>query len=172
MILIRTILQPTDFSEHAKYALEVACAIARDQDARVVLLHVVPPTGPFPGPAMSPDRYRLEHTEEDLRGYRAEMDSRLDRLRKAAPLVRAEGLLKEGDVVDTILRTAEELPCDLVVMGSHGRTGQTETLLGSTAEALSRRAPCPVLTVKMPAEHPLLFGETESEPASASTGRA
>ena len=69
--------------------------------------------------------------------------------------------LKEGDAGTEILRTAKEISSDIIVMGSHGRTGLSRLLMGSVAEAVSRKAHCPVLTVKHP------FPETSSgEPAA------
>jgi hypothetical protein len=65
---------------------------------------------------------------------------------------RAERRLEEGDAVTEILRVAEEAPADLIVLGTHGRTGLARLLMGSVAEQVVRRAPCPVLTVKAPLE--------------------
>ena len=62
--------------------------------------------------------------------------------------VRVESLVMEGDPVDMILRAAEETHSDMIVMGTHGRTALARLLLGSVAEAVLRKAPCPVLTAK------------------------
>jgi nucleotide-binding universal stress UspA family protein len=79
--------------------------------------------------------------------------------------VRVEHRLVAGDPGAEILRAAREEPCDLIVMGTHGRTGLGRVLLGSVAEQVVRRAPCPALTVKAPAE--------SGRPADApSTGKA
>jgi nucleotide-binding universal stress UspA family protein len=71
--------------------------------------------------------------------------------------VRIERLLKEGDAAETILHTANQLGSDLIVMGTHGRTGEFLRLMGSVAERVSREAPCAVLTFRI--------GGAMSEPA-------
>jgi nucleotide-binding universal stress UspA family protein len=64
--------------------------------------------------------------------------------------VNVEHQLKAGDAVAEILSMARHLPCDLIVLGTHGRTGLDRLLMGSVAEQIVRKAPCPVLTVKTP----------------------
>jgi nucleotide-binding universal stress UspA family protein len=77
------------------------------------------------------------------------------------PGVEAERRLEEGDPVEAILRVAEEIGADLIVMGTHGRTGLSRLFMGSVAEQVLRRAPCPVLTLKSP------FAATVAAPAEA-----
>jgi nucleotide-binding universal stress UspA family protein len=72
-----------------------------------------------------------------------------------------------GDAVTEIVGVAQETPCDLIVMGTHGRTGLRRALLGSVAEQVMRRAPCPVLTVKMP--FPAAQAEEAAVPPAAVT---
>jgi nucleotide-binding universal stress UspA family protein len=139
MLALRTVLHPTDFSERAGCALAMAAALARDYGARLLLLHVVPAPR-FHGEVVArrqEDFY--EHTREQLR-----------RLQPADARLQVEYQIEEGDAVDEILRAAEESACDLIVLGTHGRTGLGRLLLGSVAEQVLRRAPCPVLTVKAP----------------------
>jgi nucleotide-binding universal stress UspA family protein len=140
MLAVHTILHPTDFSEQSRYAFGLACALARDHGAGLVLLHVAEPPvvafaeGIFPvGPA---------GRDQELREQLESLDP--------GPGLRAERRLEQGDVVEEILRVAEEARCDLIVMGTHGRTGLARLLMGSVAEQVVRRAPCPVLTVKTP----------------------
>jgi nucleotide-binding universal stress UspA family protein len=151
MIGIKTILQPTDFSESAPYVLDLACAIARDQDARMVLLHVVPAEGPAANSLEFAEPNKAEHAAADLRAYRAEMEDRLRQYQQAASCRRADVLLKEGDVADAIVRAAEETCADLVVMGHRGGDGLGGLVFGGVPEAVMRRAPCPVLAAKLPA---------------------
>jgi nucleotide-binding universal stress UspA family protein len=146
MIRLKTILHPTDFSADSRYALELACALARDQAARVVLLHVVPRPAPI-GRDRKVPAFKEAHTEEDLETYRQEMKARLERLRDEAPYAQVEGLLKEGDVTGVIARTAEETASDLIVMGSHGKSRMCQLTMGSVAAEVTRNAPCPVVTV-------------------------
>jgi nucleotide-binding universal stress UspA family protein len=138
MLPIRTILVPTDFSEGSAAAFRIACSLARDYGATVVVLHVAPPaivyTGLVPGP-----------TKEM---YQGQLESWLDGQTMPDLRVNLESRLREGEARDEILAAAGEESCDLIVMGSHGRTGLERVLLGSVAEAVLRRAHCPVLTVK------------------------
>jgi nucleotide-binding universal stress UspA family protein len=139
MLPIHTILHPTDFSDRSEHAFRVACALARDYDARLVVLHVDNLPLALYGDALAmprPDDYqdRLREQLNDLR----------------APGVEVEHRLNEGNPVTEILGAAEEVNADLVVMGTHGRTGLGRLLMGSVAEQVLRQAPCPVLTVRAP----------------------
>jgi nucleotide-binding universal stress UspA family protein len=141
MLPIATILHPTDFSEHSELAFRLACALARDYDARLVLLHVAaPPMVVYAGGPVPPDPWpSLE-----------EARAKLHELETHAGHVRVESQAMEGDPVDMILRAAEETHSDLIVLGTHGRTALARLLLGSVAESVLRTAPCPVLTVRTP----------------------
>jgi nucleotide-binding universal stress UspA family protein len=107
-----------------------------------VLLNVTPPPMVvYAGGPVPPDPWpSLEEARTKLR----ELESN-------AGHVRVESQVMEGDPVDMILRAAEETHSDVIVMGTHGRTALARLLLGSVAEAVLRKAPCPVLTVKSPA---------------------
>lgn len=136
MIPIRTILHPTDFSRHADHAFQLACCLARDQGARVIVLHVgeQPPT--------PPDHHHA--LEEQLR-----------RVQAPDAKVRVEHRLEQGAPDGEILRVAQETNCDLIVMGTEGKMGLGQTVLpgrwlGSVAGKVLRGATCPVLTVKTP----------------------
>jgi nucleotide-binding universal stress UspA family protein len=136
MVPVRRILIPTDFSGPSDRALQVACALARDHGAELVILHAVPAAAVIYGPP--PEEY-LEHLREELK-----------RLGAADPKTRVVHELVEGDPARAILRAAREAGCDLIVMGTHGRTGLDRLLMGSVAEEVVRNAPCPVLAVKLP----------------------
>jgi nucleotide-binding universal stress UspA family protein len=151
MSAIKTILHPTDFSEHSRCALALACSLARDQGARLIVLHVVPSLDTTLAAEMAAGHRPSEHFEEDMAGYRKEMQAQLDKLQSPVSGVKLERVFKEGPVAATIVRTAEELPCDLVVMGTHGKKGVEKALMGSVAEWVMRHGPCPVLTVRVPA---------------------
>lgn len=138
MLPIHTILFPTDFSESSTQALHVAQALARDYDARLIALHAVPlPTVVYSDGVIPPD---LGIHDEAAR-------AELDRLDLPAG---SERRFVEGDPIDVILNTARDAHVDLIVMGTHGRTGLSRLLMGSVAEHVLRKAPCPVLTVRMP----------------------
>jgi nucleotide-binding universal stress UspA family protein len=149
MIELKTVLHPTDFSESSRYALELACALARDQAARVILLHVLPHPAPI-GTNSNVPAFKDAHTAEDLQAYREEMAGLLAKVREKAPCAQVEPLLKEGPVAEGITRTAAEMPCDLIVMGTHGRSRMHQVMMGSVAVEVSRKPLCPVVTVKVP----------------------
>ena len=149
MIMIKTILLPTDGSECSGKALAYALSFAKQYGARVVVLHVI-------------DR----RWEEQTRVVSAEVGQDLTQKIRDGYAEEARGILREaadaaaktGVSVETrvltgvpyedIVRVAEELPADLIILGTHGRTGMSHLLLGSVAERVIRLAPCPVLTVK------------------------
>ncbi len=146
MSTIRAILHPTDFSECSRAAFEFARSLARDHGARLVLLYVGRP--PLVDPLMA--EVPAEPDE------RAAADA-LARLRDEAPDVEVERrVLTEDDPADAIIRCAGEAKCDLIVMGTHGRTALGRALLGSVAEKVTRQARCPVMTVKaLPRREPV-----------------
>ena len=139
MMNIRAVLHPTDFSEPTEYAFKLACSLARDHQARLLLLHVIAPP--------------LTHGEALARAapdsYRDQLRRELERV-KPLDAVKVERLLADGHPATEIVRTATENDCDLVVMGTHGRTGLRRLLMGSVAEEVLRKATCPVLIVKTP----------------------
>jgi universal stress protein A len=139
MLAIQTILHPTDFSERSDQAFRLACSLARDHGARVVLLHVAPPPATAIGGVMTPEPGGHEDCWEQLR--RRQPDD---------PRVSVERLLAVDSPGEGILHAIRETHCDLVVMGTHGRTGLGRLLMGSVAEQVVRKAPCLVLTVKVP----------------------
>lgn len=141
MTPIRAILFPTDFSEKATVAFPLACSLARDHGATLIVLHVTRFDPLFIEGAMIPAPSPV---------YRGELESKLREMRPEALGVRAEYHLVEGHPAVEINRLAKEHPCDLIVMGTHGRTGIGRLLMGSIAEEVVRKAPCPVLTVKEP----------------------
>jgi nucleotide-binding universal stress UspA family protein len=141
MLAVTTILHPTDFSERSQYAFWLACSLARDYGARLIVLHVVVT------PAVVYAEGVIPPNPEELR---AAAQVRLDQLQTPRADVRAERRLSEGDAVEETLRVAQEANADLIVMGTHGRTGLGRLLMGSVAEQVVRRALCPVLTVKAP----------------------
>jgi nucleotide-binding universal stress UspA family protein len=142
MLPIRTILVPTDFSERAEDAFAVACSLARDYGARLVVAYVkAPPTVAYGdlGPIVPDPVFTT-----------ADLQARLATLHFYDPDIAVEYRLGEGDPGAEIVRLSKDVSADLIVMGTHGRTGLRRLLLGSVAEAVLRRAPCPVLTIGKP----------------------
>jgi nucleotide-binding universal stress UspA family protein len=141
MLPVHTILHPTDFSEQSEFAFRLACALARDYGARLVLLHVTPPPiVVYGGGPLTPEPWP---TEEEVQAKLRELEGQAHR-------TRVESQAMVGDPVEMILRAAQETASDVIVMGTHGRTALARLLLGSVAEAVLRKSPCPVLTVKSP----------------------
>ena len=148
MLALKAILHPTDFSPHSDYAFRLACSLARDHGARVVVLHVVVTLGAEIVP------YGEAATELQPEGYRRHLWDDLRRVQSPDSAVTVEHRLAEGEPAEQILDTARETSCDLIVLGTHGRTGLDRLLMGSVAEQVVRKAPCPVLTVKAPQSFP------------------
>ena len=145
MLPIRTILHPTDFSDRSAHALHLACALSRDYGARLIVLHVASPAPLIAGEMPVPI---------DPEVHFQESEKQLTRLDIPDVGVRAERCFEVGDPTAEILRVAADIHADLVVLGTHGRTGLGRLLMGSVAEQVVRKAGCPVLTVKTPfAEH-------------------
>ena len=143
------ILVPTDFSEPSNAALELAIDLAQRFDAELELFHAqelpayIFPDGVVPiSPGIIADLDRAT---------RAELDRLAARVQNAG--VRVSTSHSIGAHHTEILRRAEEIGADLIAMGTHGRTGIKHALLGSVAERVVRRAPCPVLTVRPQAHH-------------------
>jgi nucleotide-binding universal stress UspA family protein len=137
---IRTVLHPTDFSEPCAEAFRVACALARDQSARLIVVHVAvgPPVAPVNQPLPPP-------LPEDPR---AKLEELLRQSQASAPGLQADYRVEQGHAATCIVGAAQETQCDLIVMGTHGRTGFGRALMGSVAEQVLRTAPCPVVTVR------------------------
>lgn len=135
----RIILVPTDFSEASRAALRYAESLARDWQARLVILHVHLPEPLYGAAEMYSGIYP---TEESV------FREMLDRFVPQDPSLLSEHRYVIGDPVQEIVDLAEEMQAAAIVIGTHGRRGLTRLLLGSVAEGVVRRATRPVLTVK------------------------
>ncbi|MBA3241358.1 MAG: universal stress protein [Acidobacteria bacterium] len=147
---IRSILVPTDFSECARHAVPAAAQFARLTGARVVCLHVVEPVVPAVGWAPVAEALPLADVGERLENSAARELPKVAAGAEFAGLD-VEDVIAHGEAASEIVRVAGERRVDLIVISSHGRTGLGRILFGSTAEAVVRHAPCPVLVVKPPA---------------------
>lgn len=145
MIEIRRILCPVDFSEHSRHALDHAVAIARWYGSTVTVLHVVSPApvaAYAPGPLVyEPMLLTTVDREQVLANVRRFVDA------ESAPGVVMESRVRDGLAAGEILEFAIEMDADLLVIGTHGRSGFERLVLGSVAEKVLRKARCPVLTV-------------------------
>jgi nucleotide-binding universal stress UspA family protein len=144
---VHHVLVPMDFSSYAEHALDYAIALAQKLQARVTLLHVIQPPlvagadmGVWPSPTFVAE---LEAAiTSDMEGYLA---------RVTTAGLAGEIVVIHGNPSQEILDTARKRQVDLIVMGTHGRTGLPHALLGSVAEKVVRSAPCPVLVTRHPA---------------------
>ena len=137
MIEIRRILCPVDFSDHSRRALDQAIAIARWYESTVTVLHVFSPAPVVefdPGPVV----YDRDQLLADTKAF-AE--------KEGAPGITIEALVREGNTPTEILEQATGMQADLLVIGTHGRSGFERLLLGSIAEKVLRKVSCPVMTV-------------------------
>jgi nucleotide-binding universal stress UspA family protein len=145
MLPIKTILIATDFSPPSDYAFKFAGSLAQDYKSKLLILHVLEEPKPFYGGVMSPPPPDSAAGE-----MRKEIEMKLQKLRPANSAIAVEHLLVVGDAGSAITQMAETRKCDLIVMGTHGRTGLGRLMLGSVAEEVLRHAACPVLTLKTP----------------------
>jgi nucleotide-binding universal stress UspA family protein len=146
MIEIQKILVPTDFSEYSQHALRYAVALAQSFKAKLYVVHVweqpivATPTETFPPEiwvdAEAAEKERLSQLTQELRTQGID----------------AEPMFGSGSAPSEIVKAAKELEADLITLATHGRTGLSHLVFGSTAEKIIRLAPCPVLVVKHP-EH-------------------
>ncbi len=148
MKVFRRILHPTDFSTASRPALDRAIALARQNQAPLWVVHALPPMVlPLGGDAafMPPGAY--EAMDQGARQHaRKQLATLVERAKKVG--VRASALLVDGAPAEQIARAIRRTRADLVVIGTHGRTGLSKMLLGSVAERVVRLASCPVLTIR------------------------
>jgi nucleotide-binding universal stress UspA family protein len=147
MSRIRTILHATDFSPASKRAFQRAVEMAKGNRARLLLLHVLTP----PAPLMLADGYVSPRVYEEVdAAARAEAQKRLGRLVEQAERVGVptKTLLLDGIAHERIVQAARGRKADLVVIGTHGRTGLARLFLGSVASRVLALSACPVLTVR------------------------
>lgn len=135
----KTILFPTDFSTSSDAGLRHATALARESGAMLLIVHVEEAPIAYGGGEMY---YGLPNPDH------AAIREMLQAVTPTSPGVSYEHRLIVGDPAAEIVRLAGQEGVDLIVMGTHGRTGLKRMLMGSVAEAVVRRASCPVLTFK------------------------
>ena len=152
MITLNKIVYPTDFSTAAEVAFDTAQRLARDSQALLLIVHIVDPaTIPTAGVAAIPGAMGGVAVSEDQRNAMEQAGKELEKVVPGDPNIRFEHRLIEGAPGDQIPDLAEAEQADLIVMGTHGRSGLQRLLMGSVAETVVRRAPCPVLTLRQSA---------------------
>jgi nucleotide-binding universal stress UspA family protein len=143
MVTFRQVLYPTDLSEASRPALAYAAAVARRYGARLTVLHAAPPFEPIlapPGDAAPAGPLALPSIDEladAVRTFAGEELAGVDAAVRVQP----------GDPSPVIVDHSVASGADLIVMGTHGRSGFDRLLAGSVTEKVLRRAPCPVLTI-------------------------
>jgi nucleotide-binding universal stress UspA family protein len=144
--MTRRILHPTDFSKASASAFTKAVEMAKASRAELLIAHVMNPIVPVAGEGyVSPKMY--EDLVASTRAWaEKQLDQRLARAKKSG--VRVKGVLAEGSAHEQIVRITKSKRADLVVMGTHGRSGLAKLFLGSVAGRVVAAAPCPVLTVR------------------------
>ena len=142
---VKRILVPTDFSPGAEAGLTWATRLADCFNAQIVLLHVVDVRlAALAG--LPPDMAAMPAVDELVQSARAEADEQMKSV--AARFPRATALVKEGSPRTVILDVATDLDVDLIVIGTHGRTGLAHVFFGSVAEHVVRHSRIPVLTAR------------------------
>jgi nucleotide-binding universal stress UspA family protein len=147
MARIRRILHPSDFSKASGAAFTKALELAKANRADLVLLHVLAP----PMPLLAGDGYVSPRLYEDLdkaaRGHASkELAGLVAKAKKAG--VRANAVIRDGIAHEQIVRVARSPRADMIVIGTHGRTGLAKVFLGSVAGRVASTAKCPVMTVR------------------------
>ncbi len=147
MVSIKSILVPTDFSDYSKAALPYAVDIARKYGAKLYILHI------FDEELLSPIFFEVGGTaQEYFERLQDRFEAAVDDFTSGVDMtdVEFEAQLGNGTPFVEIIKFARENGVDLIVMGTHGRTGIAHALLGSVTEKVVRKAPCPVMVVRHP----------------------
>jgi len=143
MIHVRKILYPTDFSSYSNQAYFHAVALAEVHRASLTIVYVYVPGSGNP--------LGVGDDEADRRYWR----NQLEQIRPANPAIAVSHVFLDGDPSSEIVRFASDAGMDLIVMGTHGRTGLDRLLVGSVTEKVMRGAPCSVMAVKLPKGLPM-----------------
>ena len=144
MIRIKKILYPTDFSSYSNQAYFHAIALAENHNASLTVLFVY-----------NPDSITTPGSQGDERTARQYWQGQLEQIRPVDAAIAVTHVLLEGDPASEIVRYGRDASVDLIVMGTHGRTGVERLVLGSVAEKVLRDASCSVLVVKLPRGQPV-----------------
>lgn len=153
---ITNILCPIDFSDHSHAALRYATSLAREYDAELHIVHVHDET--------------VAYTSGGFSGYTQPGDvdvekTNFEKIEPPVPNLKYKRTFIVGHPADELMAYATDNHVDLIVLGTHGRTGLSRLLMGSVAEAVVRRAACPVLTLKRPVAE--AESEAETDPGTA-----
>ena len=143
---LRRVLHATDFSTASKRALEMAVDLAKQNRAELLLVHVLVPQVTYPPDTDADPAFYLELERTTRRQAQSSMDALVNKVKRAK--VKTTGLLLRGIAHDQIVRAAKNRRADMLVIGTHGRTGIRRLLMGSVAGRVIAEASSPVLTVR------------------------
>lgn len=143
---IRRILHATDYSAASARALDEAVNLARQNRAELLLVHVLEPMPYAAGEEFGGAELYLKLEDATRREAQASMDKLLRRLRRSN--VKAKSLLLRGSAHEQIVKAARSRRADMIVIGTHGRTGLSKLFMGSVAAKVVSTATCPVITVR------------------------
>ena len=143
---VRRIFHPTDFSAASRPAFKRAIALAKAERAQLIVAYVLPAIAVVPDGYMSPETWNQLERGERMTAQR-QLNKLLAEAKRAG--VRARGaLIDMGVTHERIIRFAQTHRIDLIVMGTHGRSGVVKAILGSVASRVLASARCPVMTVR------------------------
>jgi len=145
MIRIKKILYPTDFSSYSNQAYFHAISLAEKHNASLTVLFVY-----------NPDSTTTPGSQGDEEADRRYWQGQLEQIRPVDTRIPVSHVLLQGDPASEIVRYGRDAGIDVIVMGTHGRTGVERLLMGSVAEKVLRDAPCSVLVVKLPRGQPVI----------------
>lgn len=141
---MKKIMVAIDFSEHTSLVISNAINVVRNSLSKLWLIHIAAPEPDFVGYQTGPQTER-DYMAQKFRDEHRQIQDWAEKLRQKG--IEAVGLLFQGPTVETILREADKLAVDLIVIGSHGKSGLYKALVGSVSEGILKHANCPVLVI-------------------------
>lgn len=142
----KKILYATDFSKASEQALQKAVELAKQNRAELLVVHVIEPVPYVSGEEFGGGEVYAKLEEVSKREAQSSMAKLMQRLKKAR--VRAQSFLYRGSAHDQIVKAARSKKADMIVIGTHGRTGLSKLFMGSVAGKVVSSATCPVMTVR------------------------
>ena len=143
---IRKILYATDYSKASDRALEEAINLAKQNETELLVVHVLEPIPYAAGEEFGGAELYLRLEDATKRESQTTMDKLIRRLQRSK--VKAKSLLLRGSAHDQIVKAAKSKKVDMIVIGTHGRTGLSKLFMGSVAAKVVSTATCPVVTVR------------------------
>ncbi|TLM60383.1 MAG: universal stress protein [Deltaproteobacteria bacterium] len=144
--MLKTILFATDFSESSDHAFQYALSLARKFESRLAIIHVI--SEPVDLRGFYVPHISFDKLEEEIEQGALKMMEKFC-LTHAHDYPRLESCVVPGIPYDEIIKKAEEISADLIVVGTHGRTGLDHVLFGSTAEKVVRKSTIPVMSIRI-----------------------